>query len=130
MNTKIRAYKAAAKGLSAAEANSLMKEIRTLEGKVKDLNIQLNGDSDYGRLDIDGTYSTGQRAQNAIFDVFGSTSNVTGTSLRNYDVAADEFAPILTGVKNLMPEFTRMDNRLGQLGAPLTPGRLPNWRKE
>lgn len=130
MNSKVSAYKAATKGLPAAEANSLMKEVRTLEAKVKSLSVLLNGDSDYNRLDIDGAYSTGQRAQNAIFDVFGSTSNVTGTSLKNYDIAADEFAPILTGVKTLMTEFTRMDSRLGQLGAPLTPGRLPNWRKE
>lgn len=130
MNTRLSAYKAATKGFPAAEANSLMKEVRDLEAKVKAVNVQLNGDRDYNRLDIDGEYSTSQRAQNAIFDVFGSTSNVTGTSLTGYDIAADEFTPILSAVKALMTDFRNMDNRLGQMGAPLTPGRLPDWKKE
>lgn len=130
MNTKLGAYKAATKAFPAAEANNLMNEVRALEDKVRAVNIQLNGDRDYNRLDIDGEYSTRQRAQNAIFDVFGSTSNVTGTSITGYDIAADEFGPILSAVKSLMTDFTRMDSKLGQMGAPLTPGRLPDWKKE
>ena len=79
---------------------------------------------------MDGEYATGQRAQNAVYDIFGSTSNVTGTAITNYDIAADEFAPILPKVKSLVSEFTRMDGKLDQLGAPLTSGRLPNWKKQ
>ncbi|KYG81578.1 photosystem II stability/assembly factor-like uncharacterized protein [Roseivirga ehrenbergii] len=130
MNGKIASYKAAAKGFSARESNELMKEILVLENKVKALNIELNGDSDYGQLDMDGEYATSQRAQNAVYDIFGSTSNVTGTAKTNYDIAANEFAPILPKVKALVSEFTRMDGKLDQLGAPLTSGRLPNWKKQ
>jgi len=130
MNTKIRVYKAVTKAYPAAEANELMKEVLALEAKVTAVNIQLNGDRDYNRLDRDAPHSTRQRAQNTIFDIFGSTSNVTGTSQTGYEVAADEFGPILKVVKNLMGDFDQMDNKLDQKGAPLTPGRLPNWRKE
>ena len=129
MNSKIQLYKAATKGLGTQEANQLMSEVLELEGKVRDLSIQLNGDPSFGRLDLDPTYSTRQRAQSAIFDVFGSTSNVTGTAERNYSIAADEFEPILAEVKNLVGDFQKMDQRLDQMGAPLTTDRLPNWRK-
>lgn len=130
MNNKINSYKAAAKGFSAVESNELMKQILALEKKVNQAGIALNGDRDYNQLDLDGEYSTGQRAQQAIFDIFGSNSNVTGTAIRNYDIAADEFAPILTEVKKLLGEFSTMDTKLDQIGAPLTTGRIPNWKKQ
>ena len=130
MNNKLRTYKAAAKALPAAQANAMMKEILTLEKKVKTVDIQLNGDADYARLDLDSPYSTRQRGQNSIFDIFRSTSNVTGTSQTGYNIAADEFALILARLRGLMGEFDQMDSKLDQNGVPLTPGRLPNWRKE
>jgi photosystem II stability/assembly factor-like uncharacterized protein len=130
MNNKINSYKAATKGFSAVESNNLMKQVLALETKVDQLGIALNGDRDYNQLDLDGEYSTGQRAQQAIYDIFGSNSNVTGTAIRNYDIASDEFAPILTEVKKLLGDFSAMDSKLDQMGAPLTSGRIPNWKKQ
>ncbi len=129
MNNKLAAYKAASKSFPATQANDMMKEILSLEDKVTQVSQQLNGDRTYNRLDKDGDYSTRQHAQSAIFDVFGSTSDITGTSKRNYDIAADEFTPILSQVRALIGEFREMDQKLDQLGAPLTPDRLPNWKK-
>lgn len=129
MSTKITNYKAAAKALPIQESLSLLAEIEALEKEVEAVNIAMNGDSDVGRLDMDQEYSMRQRAQNAAFDVFGSLSNITGTSLRNYDIAADEFAPVLESVKALQPKFESMDQKLGTMGAPLLPGALPDWKK-
>ncbi len=130
MTNKIATYKAASKAFPAQESNQLMTDILALEQKVTALNIQLNGDRDVNRLDQDGAYSTSQRAQNAIFDVLGSTSDITGTSEQNYSIAADEFGPILSGLKSLLTEFQGMDRRLDQMSAPLTPDRLPDWKKQ
>ncbi|NVJ46151.1 MAG: exo-alpha-sialidase, partial [Cytophagia bacterium] len=129
MSTKITNYKAAAKALPIQESLSLLAEIEALEKDVEAVNIAMNGDSDVGRLDMDQEYSMRQRAQNAAFDVFGSLSNVTGTSLKNYDIAANEFAPVLESVKALQPKFESMDQKLGNMGAPLLPGALPDWKK-
>lgn len=130
MDKKIDAYKAATKAFPAAESNAMLKEVLALEAKVQAVNISLNGDGDYNRLDLDAPYSTRNRAQNAIFDIFGSNSNIPGTAQTAYDIAAEEFAPILSTVKSLMSDFENMDQKLGNSGAPLTPGRLPDWRKE
>jgi hypothetical protein len=129
MNVKINEYKAATKGFPAVESNDLMKQILALEQQLNDINNALNGDRNLNQLDLDGEYGTGQRAQQALYDVFGSTSNVTGTSIRNYEIAADEFKPILESIKSLMPVFNQMDANLNQMGAPITSGRLPNWKK-
>jgi photosystem II stability/assembly factor-like uncharacterized protein len=129
MNGKINEYKAASKGFPAVESNDLMKQILALEKQVREINTALNGDRNLTQLDLDGEYGTGQRAQQAFYDVFGSTSNVTGTSIKNYEIAADEFTLILESIKSLMPVFTQMDANLDQMGAPITSGRLPNWKK-
>lgn len=130
MEGKIAPYKAAVKAFRGQEAQLLINEVKELENGLKEVQIMLNGDPVTGPLDMDDVYSVRSRSRNAIFDVIGSTSDVTGTSLRNYDIAADEFAPILERVKALNDKFNAMDKRLAAMGAPLTPGRLPDWKKE
>jgi Flp pilus assembly CpaE family ATPase len=49
--------------------------------------------------------------------------------LKNYDIAADEFAPILQKVRDLMTDFSAIDQKFDQNGAPLTINHLPNWKK-
>lgn len=131
LNTKIQGYKAAVKGLPAKESATMFSEVLALEAELRSARELLNGDRTPNRLDIDGEYSTANRAQSAIFDIFGSTSNVTGTSERNYDIAADEFEGVLTTVKALHTKFEQMDRKLGNdAGLLLLPGALPNWKKQ
>lgn len=129
MNTKIQRYKAASKTYPTNESTSLFKDILALEEQLKSVRMSMNGDPTLGRLDIDGEYSTAQRAQNAVFDIFGSTSNVPGTSEKNYSIAADEFVPILESVKQLQKGFEKMDLRLSNSGKLIMPGKLPDWKK-
>ena len=130
MEEKIPAYKAAAKFFNAATEKDLHEGINILEEKLKEIQFTLNGDRDYAALDLDADYSLRSRARNAAFDNMGATTNITSTSKRNYEIAAEEFAPVLEKVKALQVEFQSMDKRLSELGAPLTPGRLPDWKKE
>lgn len=130
MNSKVPAYKAATKGLDADKGSQLLNDIDVLETKLKDIELVLNGDRTLGRLDIDGDYALRNRARNAAFDNMRATSNITGTALRNYEIASDEFAPVLKEVKALIKEFEAMDKKLDAMGAPVTPGRLPDWKKK
>ena len=129
LNTKIQRYKAASKTYPAEESNKLFKEILVLENQLKEVQMAINGDPTLSRLDIDPEYSTAQRAQNAIFDIFGSTSNVPGTSMRNYNIAADEFTVVLGQVKSLQQEFQKMDDQFGMNKSLSMPGKLSNWNK-
>jgi hypothetical protein len=129
MNGKLTAYRAATKAFNTPVANKLLGEIDELEQLIKDVELALNGEATNRVLDIDGDYTLRSRARNAAFDNMRATTNITGTSKRNYEIAADEFAPILEKVKDLQDEFGRMDQQLTDMGAPLTPGRLPDWKK-
>ncbi|MCP4551068.1 MAG: glycosyl hydrolase [Bacteroidetes bacterium] len=129
LNSKIDPYKAATKAFTGNKAIQLLTEVITLENQLKAVQLKINGDRTFGRLDLDGPFALRQRSQSAIYDIYGSTSNIPGSSKRNYEIAADEFSPILDEVKQLVHAFEMMDDRLGGMNAPVTSGRLPNWKK-
>lgn len=129
MNDKIPAYRAATKAFNAPVANKLLQEIDELENKLEEIEMILNGDRTMRTLDLDGDYTLRSRARNAAFDNMRATTNITGTSKQNYEIAAEEFAPLLEQVKMLKEEFKKMDQKMTDLDAPLTPGRLPDWKK-
>ena len=128
MNGKIAPYKAAAKAFRGQESVDLLASVKDLEDKVKELQLMLNGDGDPGRLDLDGDVALRRRAGIALYGLYGNFSNVPGSARQQYEIAADEFRPLFRRTNALMKEFDAMDQKLGNMGAPLTPGRLPNWK--
>jgi photosystem II stability/assembly factor-like uncharacterized protein len=128
MGEKIGPYKAVTKAFSGQQAIDLMNEILALEKKIEDLNVALNGDRDYSRLDLDAVSSLRSRVRNAVSSVSGSTSNITGTARKSYETAVEEFEPVYSRIKALVEEFEAFDRKLDELGAPTTPGRFPEWK--
>ena len=121
--------KAAAKTFPITESLEKLKEIEAVEKQIEELKRAMNGNPTLRRLDLDGEYSMRQRAQNAAYDVFGNLSNITGTSERNYEIAANDFEPILAKAKALVPKVEALADDLAAAGGPITLGRLPNWKR-
>jgi len=46
----------------------------------------------------------------------------------SYDIAAEEFSAALAELRAVRDELRSIESRLEDLGAPWTPGRLPDWR--
>jgi len=46
----------------------------------------------------------------------------------SYDVAAEEFSAALTELRAVRDELRTIEGRLEDIGAPWTPGRLPDWQ--
>jgi photosystem II stability/assembly factor-like uncharacterized protein len=128
MSRKIGPWKAAAKAMRGQEAVALMESVNLLEKKTKEMQNILYGDRDLGRLDLDGEIGLQQRAGQSLYGLYGNFSDIPGTARQQYEIAAEEFRPVYEKTKALMEEFRLMDARLGELGAPLTPGRLPDWK--
>lgn len=128
MQDKIEPYKAATKAFSGRQAVDLMNEVLSLENKLEELQVALNGDRDYNRLDLDPLPSLRGRVRTAVYSVSGSTSNITGTAKKTYDIAAEEFDPVYDKIKALVAEFEAFDEKLDVLGAPTTEGRFPDWK--
>ena len=128
MNKKIAPYKAATKVFHGQEAADLMNELRSLANKVKNLQLMLSGDRTPGQLDLDGDVALRRRAGTAMYGLFGNFSDIPGSAKKQYEIAAEEFAPLYSKTKALMLEFEKMDKKMGDIGAPITPGKLPDWR--
>jgi len=128
MSAKIDPWKAATKAFRGEEAVKLMASVKELENKVNELQLMLNGDPDPGRLDLDGEVSLRRRAGFAMYGLWGNFSDVPGNARYQYEVASELFRPLYEKTRALLPEIEKMDQRLGSMGAPLTPGRLPDWK--
>ena len=64
-----------------------------------------------------------------VYSHWGSTSRVSETQMQMYDILAEEFPPILEQLKNISEvELKALEAELDAIGAPWTPGRLPEWQ--
>ncbi len=130
MNNSIVEMKAMSKAYLGQEGINIFNDALALEKEMIAIRESLNGDPALSRLDKDAEYSLRQRAQAAISDIRGSTSDVTGAAKYNYEVASNGFGPILESMRQLKAKFDGMNDKLVNSGAPLTTGRIPSWRKE
>lgn len=124
VSSKMNELRAAAKTLPIESSLNRLEEIAKMQTRYDELNEMLNGNGTLRRLDIDGEYSTRQRAQNALGDVFGSLSNVTGTSRNNLEIASKEFAEILREARSFK---SSMDQMISSYNGPELSGQLPKW---
>lgn len=59
-----------------------------------------------------------------------STAPLTETEKTAYNTLAEEFPPVLEKAKSIYKEeLLKLENKLENLGAPWTPGRIPEWHK-
>ncbi|MCU4165682.1 YCF48-related protein [Carboxylicivirga caseinilyticus] len=70
-----------------------------------------------------------ERLNNIIYTQIESTSNITTTSMRDFEILKKEFPPVLEKVKNILtykiPEVRQL---MDELNAPHTKGRIPQWK--
>lgn len=98
--------------------------VNTLEGQLRDLGRELNGDGLKTKLDLPQSPTPAGRIGWILYEQKYSTSNVTKTHMDSYDIAKEEFAPILEKLKLLATEdVPALEKMLEEAGAPYTPGR-------
>lgn len=109
----------------AATARSLQLQLREIEEK-------LVGDPIPARHNEPTPPSILERVQGVVYGHWtSSTSDVTATQRRDYEIAAEEFAPVLADLRQFMEvDLKNLEDQLEAAGGPWTPGRLPNWQPE
>jgi hypothetical protein len=74
--------------------------------------------------------SVRERVGALVYSHWGSTSAVSETQIQMYDILAEEFPPILDQLKNISTvELKGLEDELDAIGAPWTPGRIPEWKE-
>ena len=109
----------------------LYADLVAVAGRLKDLDVELSGDSTISTRNEAFPPSINDRIGQIVFGAWGSTSAPTGTHRENYRIAAEQFGPLLEKLRTLVEvDLKGIEDRLEAAGSPWTPGRVPTWKPE
>jgi len=128
-SARVSALKTAAERTIGAGPD-ILKSLHDLETKLYDLQIRLNGDRAPARLGEPDAVSINDRVRTMTGGWY-ITSPPTQTAREQFDYIAADFEGILEGLRTLVTnDLVPLEQKMEELGAPWTPGRIPAWRKE
>jgi hypothetical protein len=128
LGTLSRHYRASLKSVTSPHQD-ILGSIEKLEKKVADLQILMSGDRLLRRLDKDSAPGITTRINRIIGEQYRSSSAPTQTQRDAYAIAEEEFRPVYEALKKILAEDVKnIESRLDAIGAPYTPGRLPDWK--
>jgi photosystem II stability/assembly factor-like uncharacterized protein len=104
-------------------------KIVNAELNLKELNRQLNGDALRRRYEGASPSSVKDRVDLITGVLWYTTAVPTTTFIKSYDDAAAKFDDVLAYLKSIANEINQFEQILEEQGAPYTPGRFPEWRK-
>jgi hypothetical protein len=94
---------------------------------MQDLQVRLNGDSTVSNRAEPVPLSLTGRINTIASGSWDSQSAVTGNYRDSYNIAAEQFPPILAELKAISADLVSLEAELEAVGAPWTPARLPDW---
>jgi photosystem II stability/assembly factor-like uncharacterized protein len=107
----------------------LVADARQLRLRLKDLYEKIEGDKVIAEHNEPAPPAILQRLETSI--AWGNMSAPTRTQEDAYRIAAQEFGPVLDGLRQLVEvDLKRLEEQLESAGAPWTPGRVPRWQPE
>jgi photosystem II stability/assembly factor-like uncharacterized protein len=113
-----------------AADQALADEARTIEGRLKDLEVKLSGDEVVEKYHEPTPRSIVARVQGIVSGHWTTTQAPTATHRREYEIAAEQFTDVLAGLQTLMNDLEALEAKAEAAGAPWTPGRVPRWTPE
>ena len=103
-------------------------DIDHLQGRLRSLKRDMNGDDVVAHHNEPTTPGIRQRVQNVVYGNWESSAGPTQTHRDNYALAAKQFGPWLDELRKLaQQDLPAFEQRMDQAGAPWTPGRFPTW---
>jgi photosystem II stability/assembly factor-like uncharacterized protein len=109
---------------------ALQDEVRAFYARVQDVERDLTGDVTLRKRNEASPPSLAERVQTVVQGHWTTTSAPTGTMIQNYDIAATEFETVLQKLRTIDSEINTLRDKAEAAGAPWTPGRIPDWKKE
>jgi photosystem II stability/assembly factor-like uncharacterized protein len=109
----------------------VLEELRAVEERLKDLQVELEGDPVADRYHEPSPPSIVGRMYRVVFGHWGSSSAPTATQRASLQAASDAFGDVLGELRALVEtDLAGIESRMEEMGAPWTPGRLPVWEGE
>ncbi len=125
---RIALIKKALHDAPAAPAQLLV-DVLAIEAHANEIVRALRGDNTLRSRNEGTPPSINERVNGIVDDLWQSTSAPTGTQLRAYEIAGEEFTPMLADLKTVVEtDLKRVEGAMENAGAPWTPGRVPEWK--
>jgi len=109
---------------------ALLAESQRLQTELDDILVQLRGDRTKSSRNVFTPPSISNRVNRIVGSQWDTTSAPTQTERDAYGWAADAFAKELGRLHGFAGDLDAFEGQLEAAGAPWTPGRLPEWKKE
>jgi hypothetical protein len=129
---RIRSDKQAAQRTPEA-GKELMVKIEEVEKQMDNILWKFNGQQAKASQEenLPAPPSINDRLYSIIYTHYSSTAGITQTQRDGYDILKEEFPPILNELKSIFEnELPSIEKELENIGAPWTPGRIPEWNIE
>lgn len=107
-----------------------LKRVNALQVRMSELRRTMTGDSTLARLNEPSPDSILSRIGNIVGDQWWVSSPPTRTHREQYGYAAEMFEPALAALRSIFDDIRALEADLEDIGAPWTPGRLPEWKPE
>jgi len=109
----------------------LYEKILALQKRLTSLRREFTGDEVYGRFNENGPPTLMGRLDAVTQGFWSSTAAPTGIAKKAYEIAGDQFTAMYASLRQIVEgDVPALQKELDLLGAPWTPGRLPDWKKE
>lgn len=128
MNSRIQYLQKSLK-LTPASTESNVQELIDIKTRLTALKVKLHGDSTIARRYEPVPWSLSQRVSRIFGSIIESQSNIAGTFKTSFDIAKTEFSGILNDLKKIETDLSAFEIKAEAMGAPWTPGRMPDWGK-
>ncbi len=126
VQNRMRHIKVAILRAKVSPTSDLPSQAEALEKKLRDIQRELNFDREAATLDIGKPPTVGNRVGFIAYSVFNSTSSPTKTNMDSYEIAVEEFGPLLKRIRDLVTEdLASLQEGLLEVNAPYTPYALP-----
>ena len=107
----------------------MMEEARALSERLAELEMELEGDRTISSRSEPTPPALGDRIGRAIWGYWSATQAPTATHRRGFEIAAESFGDWLARLRSLVEDdLGGLEQRLEELQAPHTPGRIPVWQ--
>jgi len=125
---QLKYIKAAIQNYPSADL-AWLKDVKSLEMAVVEVNNLMWGEAHLSKRDIETLPGTGGRIETIVYQTWYSTSNPTTTQKEQFEIAKNEYAGIKTKVVAIQNKIVELEEVLNAKGVPYTPRRI-NYREE
>ncbi len=110
---------------------ALFTQVETLQDRLTDILNDLRGDPTYGAHEVPAPPNIRSRVQTVVSSQWRVTAPPTQTERDAYQHAGKAFEKTLSDLRALIDkDIVALEQKLEQIQAPWTPGRLPQWKLE